>query len=142
MYSDAEDHLANLDHCGGRELRRAYLNLLLAATRTGYEVSARTKGEVRELQIRDADNCQPFAVIVNQSTLSFTLRRPALADRPELVAAARMRFGDRVAADPDSTSEVRIRITTEDHADRIAEWLFNGNPTGNVTPGYGGRISA
>lgn len=130
MYSEAEDHLVNLDHCGSRELRRAYLAILLAVTGVGFKARACLKGEVREMQIRNRANAQPFAVSVNKTSLLFYLRRPVLDEQPGLAAEATRRFGDAVLSDRNSLDEVRVRIMTETAADDLATWLFGSNSTG------------
>lgn len=145
MYSQAEAHLANLDRCGGRSLRRAYLVLLVAATRAGFETVPR--GNRRELMIRDADGRQPFSVGVDIDALTFSLRRPALDEAPELAGQAAVRFAGRSSggelsgfvAGGDGGSEVRIRVSGEPDAEDIADWLF---PAASVSPGYGARRSA
>ena len=139
MYSKAEDHLINLDRCGSRAMRKAYLVILLAAAEAGYRAMGHATGDIHELQIRDETGRQPFTLIVNNASLLFCLRRPALEVQPELAGQASAQFGDRVQGENGGTSEVRIRITSEDEADRIAEWLFTATA---VTPGYAERISA
>jgi hypothetical protein len=137
MYSQAEAHLANLDRCGGRSLRRAYLVLLIAAERAGLEAVPRDA--IRELMIRDPAGSQPFSVGVDIDALTFTLRRPSLAENPELAAQAAARFGARMRGGTDGMSEVRIRIGNEQDAEDIVDWLF---PNGNFSLGYEGRRSA
>ncbi len=137
MYSEAEGHLANLDHCGGRALRRAYLTLLLAAERAGYHTGP--KDAVRELMIRDAAGRQHFGVVVEVASLLFSVRRPALADTPTLGAQAALRFAGRVEGDPNSMSEIRIRVANASDAEDIADWVF---AAGNFSPGYGEHRSA
>ena len=139
MYSKAEDHLANLDHCASRALRQAYLVILLAAVQAGYLAMGHAQGDIHELQIRDKSGRQPFALVVNGASLLFCLRRPALMVQPELGGQAMVRFGDHVLGEGNSPNEVRIRITTEVEAERIAEWLFAIH---SVTPEYAARISA
>jgi hypothetical protein len=139
MYSDMNDHLVNLEHCGSRNLRCAYLVLLLAAERSGYRTRANPKGAIRELHIRDDAGNQPFAVIVNQAILLFYLRRPALDAQPGLAGQATSRFPGRVLGDSNSLNEVRIRIDNEGDAEDIAGWLF---ATPGLTHGYEERRSA
>ncbi len=134
LYSETAEHLANLEHCGSRDLRRAYLALVLAAERAGYATQPRPKGDIHELQIRDAENSQHFAVIINRDSLLFYLRQPALRNDPDLADKARARYAERILADPNSRGEVRIPILSERDADDIAEWLF--------TREYAARISA
>lgn len=124
MYSEAEEHLVNLEQCGGREQRRAYLNVLLAVTAAGYRAIPRAKGVVQEMQIRDRGNRQPFALIINKASLLFYVRRPALDQYPGLPAEASGLFGEAVVGDANSANELRIRITTAADADRVTEWLF------------------
>ena len=138
LYSETDEHLNNLDACGSRDLKRAYLAILLAAERCGFRAIATPKGATRELQIRDADDRQPFALIVHRDFLMFNLRRPALDERPDLAGQAQLRFPDHsVAGQP--PSEVRIRVMSERAADDIADWLFTARV---LTPGYGARRSA
>lgn len=135
LYSETAEHLANLDHCETRDLRRAYLAIMLAAERAGYRTQPRPKGDIRELQVRDTDDAQHFAIIVNRDNLLFCLRQPALRSDPELADKARARYADLLLSDAGgSSSEVRIPIRSERDADDIAEWLF--------TPGYEARRSA
>jgi hypothetical protein len=124
LYSETAEHLANLDVCASRDLRRAYLALVLAAERAGYHTQPRPKGDIRELQIRDAENSQHFAVLVNRDGLLFTLRQPAFRNDPDLADKARARYGEQMLAETGSQSEVRIPIRSERDADDIAEWLF------------------
>ncbi len=136
MYSQAEAHLAFLDDCPGRNVRRAYLVLLLAAERAGLHCAARE--QVRELLMRDGEGRQFFTVALAADGLLFSLRRPALDDNPELAVEALDRFADRVRGAPGS-SEVQIRITNEQDAEDLVDWLF---PSGNFSLGYGARRSA
>jgi hypothetical protein len=141
VYSDAEAHLANLDHCSSRDLRRAYLTILLAASTAGYDVSGRTAGAVHELRIRDASGRQFFALDIEGAMMRFSLRRPALDLQPWLAGEAMVRFGDWVKASGDEAS---IQIRDAEDGERIAEWLFG---TGAATrtelsPEYAERISA
>lgn len=137
MYSEAEAHLANLDYCGSRALRRAYLIILLAAERAGYHTGPKDKS--RELKIRDKAGHQPFLLIVNQANLVLCVLRPAINDRPELGWQARSRFEDRVLADGLSSSEVRIRIDSVEDAEDVVDWVL---ASGGFSPGYGERRSA
>ncbi len=124
LYSETAEHLANLDHCGSRDLRRAYLALVLAAERAGYATQPRPKGDIHELQIRDTENAQHFAVIVNRDSLLFYLRQPALRSDPDLAGKARARYAEQLLAGANTSSEVCIPIRSEREADDIAEWLF------------------
>ncbi|WP_426168004.1 hypothetical protein [Sandarakinorhabdus sp. DWP1-3-1] len=125
LYSETDEHLANLDHCGSRDLRRAYLAIVMGALRVGYQVIPRPKGAIRELQIRQPDGNQPFAVVVNQNSLLFYLRQPALRADPDLADKARAKFAERLLDEPNGGNEVRILLRTERDAEDIAEWLFN-----------------
>ena len=136
MYSQAEAHLTILDNCAGRSLRRAYLVLLLGAERAGLHCAAREK--VCELQIRDDEGRQFFTVALTPDALLFSLRRPALDDSPVLAVQAMDRFLGRVRGAPGS-SEVHIRITGEQDAEDLVDWLF---PSGNFSLGYAARRSA
>lgn len=142
MYSDAEAHLANLDLCGNRELRRAYLTLLLGATSVGYKATSRTADGNRELRIRDHANRQLFAIGIDDGALRFCIRRPALVQQPGLAADAMVRFGDRVDSAGD---ELVIAIRDAADGDRIAEWLFGvhgAEMRTGLTPEYAEHISA
>ncbi len=130
MYSETAEHLANLDRCGSRELRRGYLAIVLAATRAGYHAAPRPRGKLRELLIRDNAKHQPFAMTITDNSLLFDLRRPALAARPELAGAAQSRFDVEMAEDASVRREVRITLASERDAEDLADWLF-GEP---VTP--------
>ena len=134
MYSEAEAHLNNLDCLGAREVRRAYLAIVLAAERAGLRALPRTLGGRRELLIRDAMDSQPYAVLVHPGSLDFLLRRPALERRPHLRVQAEDRFPGRVSG---SNDEVRIRIDSEGDGEDLGDWLFPA-----LTPGYAERISA
>ncbi len=136
MYSQAEAHLTILDNCPGRSLRRAYLVLLLAAERSGLQCAARE--QVRELLIRDGEGRQFFTVALTPDALLFSLRRPALDESPELAVQALDRFQGRVRGAPGS-SEVHIRVTSEQDAEDLVDWLF---PSGNFSLGYAARRSA
>lgn len=136
MYSQAEAHLTILDGCAGRSLRRGYLVLLLAAERAGFECAARER--VCELLIRDAEGRQYFTVALMPDSLLFSLRRPALEEKPELAVQAHDRFQGRVRGTPGS-SEVHIRIANEQDAEDLVDWLI---PSGNFSLGYGARRSA
>lgn len=124
MYSDTAEHLANLDHCGSKELRRAYLAITLGAVRSGYNAKPRPKGNDRELQFRDDSERQPFALIVNQQSLLFYLRRPALDAHPELSGQAHQKFDSAVLSEPNSLNEVRIELVSEPDAEKLVDWLF------------------
>lgn len=141
MYSDAETHLANLDHCGKPALRRAYMTLLLAAVAAGYDVSGRAEGGIHEMRMRDQLGRQFFAVEIESDLLCFGLRRPALALQPWLAGEAMVRFGDWVKASGD---EIGIQLREGQDAERVAEWLFGaGSATRTeLSPEYGERISA
>jgi hypothetical protein len=142
VYSDAEAHLANLDHCGNRALRRAYLAILLGATGVGYDVSSRTTDGKPELRIRDYADRQLFAIDIDGGALRFCIRRPALTRQPGLAADAMVRFGDRVEAAGD---DITIQIRDAGDGDRIAEWLFGVHSAAMrtvLTPEYAERISA
>ncbi|PZN94727.1 MAG: hypothetical protein DCF31_08770 [Alphaproteobacteria bacterium] len=125
LYSDTEEHLANLDHCGSRDLRRAYVAIVIAALRAGYQAIPRPKGAIRELQIREPEGAQPFAVIVNQNSLLFYLRQPALRADPDLAEKARAKFAERLLDDGNSSNEVRIPLRNERDAEDVVEWLFS-----------------
>jgi hypothetical protein len=135
VYSQAEAHLVNLDRCGGRNLRRAYLVLLIAAERAGFHSMARES--VTEMVIRDPDGRQPYVVTVAQDQLEFSLRQPALEAAPERPGEAAVRFAGRIASTSDS--EVRIRVQNDRDAEDIAAWLF---PEINISLGYATRRSA
>lgn len=124
LYSETAEHLANLDHCGSNELRRAYLAIVLATLRSGYVANPRPKGVSRELQVRDGEGAQPFAVVVNRESLLFHLRQPALRSDPGLATEARSRFAERLLDESSSANEIRIPINSERDADDIADWLF------------------
>jgi len=137
LYSEAEAHLANLDYCGSRILRRAYLVILLAAERAGYDTGP--KNAERELKIRDKSGQQPFLVLIQADHLLLCVLRPAMNARPELGWQARSRFEDRVVGSGQASSEVRVRVQTVEDAEDVADWLFL---SGSFSPGYGERRSA
>jgi hypothetical protein len=141
VYSDAETHLANLDHCGNPALRRAYMTILLAAVAAGHDVSGRAEGGIHELRIRDHAGRQFFVVEIEADALSFGLRRPALALQPWLAGEAMVRFGDWVRAAGD---EVSIQLREGEDAARVAAWLFGtgSTPRTGLSREYGERISA
>jgi len=136
VYSQAEAHLTILDNCTGSSMRRAYLVLLLAAERTGWQCTARQTG--RELLIRDRAGRQFFTAALTPDALLFSLLRPALDEGPQLAAQALDRFYGRVRGAPGS-SEVHIRIANEQDAEDLVDWLF---PGGNFSLGYEARRSA
>ena len=140
MYSDAEAHLANLQHCSNDSLRRAYLTILLAATAGGFDVTARTVGAIHEMRIRDHAGRQFFALDIDD-TMRFGLRAPALAAQPWLAGEAMVRFGDWVKA---ATDEVAIQLRSAEDGERIAEWLFGAGPSTRteLSLEYAERISA
>ena len=121
MYSQAEAHLANLDVCGGRNLRRAYMLLLLAAERGGLRSVAREG--LPELGLRESTGVQPYAVSVAIDALTFALRPPALFEAPERRAEAAIRFAGRLIGDGNG-GEIRIRIQNERDAENVVAWLF------------------
>jgi hypothetical protein len=137
VYSEAEAHLTNLDFCGSRVLRRAYLLIVLAAERAGYHTGP--KDDARELKIRDSSGRQPFLVFVHADRLLFCLRQPAFDDRPSLASEARNRFDGRLDAYDPVSNVVRISVANVSDAEDIVEWLF---PSGGFSPGYGERRSA
>ncbi|MBC7521643.1 MAG: hypothetical protein H7268_11210 [Sandarakinorhabdus sp.] len=137
MYSEAEAHLTNLDFCGSRILRRAYLLIVLAAERAGYHTGP--KDAERELKIRDGAGRQPFLMVVHADRLLFCLRAPAFEDRPALAGEARNRFEGRLDACDQFANDVRIRINAIADAEDVVDWLF---PLGGFSPGYGERRSA
>jgi hypothetical protein len=141
VYSDAETHLANLDHCGNPALRRAYMTILLAAVAAGYEVSGRADGGIHEMRIRDHAGRQFFAVTIAADMLSFGLRRPALASQRWLAGEAMVRFGDWVTASED---EIAIQLREGRDAERVAEWLFGAGSASRteISPEYAEHISA
>jgi hypothetical protein len=122
VYSQAEAHLANLDICGGRNLRRAYILLLIAGERAGLHTTAREG--IPELGLREPAGEQPFAVAVAIDSLTFSLRPPALLAAPERRAEAAIRFAGRLIGDRDG-GEIRIRIQNERDAEDIIAWLFH-----------------
>ncbi|MFZ4689075.1 MAG: hypothetical protein ACOYLS_07545 [Polymorphobacter sp.] len=134
MYSEAEAHLANLDFCGSRALRRAYLLLVLAAERAGFHTGP--KDTARELKIRDRIGMQPFLVLVGEVELQFCVRPPAIAAQPRLAGEAENRFEGRLIS---GSGDIRIRVRSVADAEDIVDWLF---PDGSFSPGYGERRSA
>jgi hypothetical protein len=137
VYSEAEAHLANLDFCGSRVLRRAYLLIVLAAERAGYHTGP--KDAERELKIRDSKGRQPFLMFVEADKLLFCLRPPAFEDRPALAGEARNRFEGRLDPFDQFSNDVRIRIASVADAEDVIDWLF---ALGGFSPGYGERRSA
>ena len=137
MYSEAEAHLANLDFCSTRVLWRAYLVIVLAAERAGYDTGP--KDAARELQIRDKEGRQPFVLMVNAGHLLFCLRAPAFDDRPGLVGEAHNRFDGRLRVADGFLQDVQVRIESVEDAEDVIDWLFSA---GSFSPGYGERRSA
>jgi hypothetical protein len=137
MYSQAEAHLANLDHVGGRGLRRAYLALLIGIERAGFHTIARET--VGEVAVRDAAGRQPFVLAIGRDRLGFHLRRPAFEADAALAGRTASAFAGRLEGDPVVGQEVRIRVASEADAEDVVEWLQH---FGDVSPGYAGRRSA
>jgi hypothetical protein len=135
VYSQAEAHLANLDLCGGRNLRRAYLILLIAAERAGLHALAREGAA--EMVMRDAKGRQPYVVSVAIDQIEFSLRQPAIEAAPELRGEVAVRFAGRIAYAGES--EMRIRIQNDRDAEDVVAWLFTA---ADVSLGYAARRSA
>ncbi len=123
LYSEAEAHLVNLDRCGGRDLRRAYMALLVAAERAGFHAKPRHHGDLHEVQLRDRAERNLFTIGVTASALLFELRRPALDSRPELAGQAQVRFAGRLSGSS-GAGGLTIRLVTERDADDLADWLI------------------
>ncbi|KPF78212.1 hypothetical protein IP88_04690 [alpha proteobacterium AAP81b] len=128
LYSETEAHIVNLDRCASRDLRRAYLALLLAAERAGFVTLLRTTDSVHELQIRDPGQRLLFAVQVAPEALIFELRRPALDARPELAGQAQLRFAGRLSGSAGSGA-IAIRLLGERDAEDLVDWLLAGGVT-------------
>lgn len=125
LHSETEAHLVNLERCGGRQLQRAYLAVLLAAERAGYTAVPRGGGESPELHIRDTQHRTPFVLTIAADALLFELRRPALDARPELAGQAQLRFPGRLSGSIGSGT-LSIRLTDDRQADELTDWLLGG----------------
>jgi hypothetical protein len=137
---EAAELLDVLDSIASLRVRQVCMTLLLVMVAGGLAVRVRRAGGERELQFRDADGSQPCTALLADTSLLFCLRRPLLDLQPGLAIAAIQRFADRLASDPASTSEVRVRLNDIADVEDLVDFLRLRPRL--VSLGYGGRKSA
>lgn len=113
--------LEHLDTITVGEVREAYLYLTHhAATLRDYECRPQDKGEVRDFRYYTAGE-QPFSFIVNQKSLLWYFRQPALRRPAADVVRLRRQFRD---VNENARGEITVRIENLEDARRLAALVF------------------
>jgi len=116
-----EMHEKNLAHIKSRSVRIAYLYLIrVAGQLNGFDCYPTFKGVVRDFRYFSGD-ALPFAFIVNQDSLLFYIRKPAIRRfKPDLVRL-RKHFSE---VNLPRESEITIRINDLKDAKLLMQEIF------------------
>lgn len=99
----------------------AFDYLLAHAGAAAFKLVARTTGTVRSIELQWPDRrLNPFAAQAHPTHVNFYLRRPILAEFPELFDAATRQFG---AVKPNSLGEYRTHLHSIEEVDSILDFL-------------------
>lgn len=114
--------IEHLDSITTAEVRKAYLFLTHhAASLSAYDCRPQNKGEVRDFRYYRAAE-QPFAFIVNQSSLLWYFRLPGLRHRAANLANLGANFRE---VNENRAGEITVRIADLSDARRLVELVFS-----------------
>lgn len=114
--------IEHLDSITTAEVRKAYLFLTHhAASLSGHECRPQNKGEVRDFRYYHGAE-QPFAFIVNQSSLLWYFRLPGLQHRAANLANLGAQFRE---VNENRAGEITVRISDLSDARRLVELVFS-----------------
>jgi hypothetical protein len=117
-----EIHESNLAHIKSRSVRTAYLYLIRVAEKlSDFDCYPALKGVVRDFRYFSDDD-QPFAFIVNQDSILFYLRKPAITRfKPKLPRLKDLFSEVNLPRD----YEITIRIRDLQDAKLLMEEIFD-----------------